>query len=314
MQERTYSIGEVAKMIGAKVRTIRYYDEIGLVRPASHTEGGHRLYTAEDIWRLELTATLRYLDFSIEEISRLLSGALSVEKALDWQIESLSIQASALGNMISILQQAKRQQGDSMRHLYDFVQAKASHVDQRKQFIADKVAASDLFEGVPAEWQSPMLHYFNKYIVGQEKTTAQQRAAWNELQEIINDPQYIKDTKNTNFAFFIQELQPRYDADTWIKKLDHIYARLSQAWEAKRSPDSPEVQSIIEESVSLYANAEQTIYNADFLKSYFEHAEQTRSPLIERVNRLCAIMSPQLNLLSEGNIVYFQNLQRKLNP
>jgi len=43
----------------------------------------------------------------------------------------------------------------------------------------------------------------------------------------------------------------------------------SQAWEAKRSPDSPEVQSIIEESVSLYANAEQTIYNADFLKSYF---------------------------------------------
>ncbi|REK75184.1 MerR family transcriptional regulator [Paenibacillus paeoniae] len=311
--ERTYLIGEVAKMIGSKVRTIRYYDEIGLVKPTSHTEGGHRLYTGEDTWRLELTSTLRYLDFSIEEISKLLSGVLSVDKALDWQIESLSIQVSALTNMISILQQAKQQQGDSMRHLYDFVQAKASNVEKRNQFIAEKVVATGLFDEVPSEWQDPMLHYFNKYIVNQEKTTAQQIAAWNELQEIINDTQFIQDVKNTNFSYFTKELQPRYDAATWIKKLDHIYARLTQALEAKKSADSPEVQAIIEETVSLYAITEQTIYNADFLKAFFEHAEQTRSPLIERINRLCAIMSPQLNLLSEGNHVFFENLQRKLN-
>ncbi len=48
IKESTYPIGEVAKMIGSKVRTIRYYDEIGLVKPTSHTEGGHRLYTTED--------------------------------------------------------------------------------------------------------------------------------------------------------------------------------------------------------------------------------------------------------------------------
>ncbi|MFF2480410.1 MerR family transcriptional regulator [Paenibacillus sp. NPDC058071] len=313
IEKRTYSIGEVAKMIGSKVRTIRYYDEIGLVKPTSHTEGGHRLYTTEDIWRLELTATLRYLDFSIVEISRLLSGVLSVDKALDWQIESLSVQVSALTNMISILQQAKRQQGDSMRYLYDFVQAKASNAEKRKQFIAEKVEASDLFEGIPSEWQSPMLHYFNKYIVNQEKTTAQQIAAWNELQEIINDPQFMRDAKNTEFVIYIKELQPRYDADTWIKKLDQIYVRLSQAVEAKKSADSPEVQAIIEESVSLYNNTEQTIYNKAFLNSFLEHSEQTRTPLIDRINRLCAIMSPPLNLLAEGNLVFFQNLQQKLS-
>jgi hypothetical protein len=65
----TYPIGQVAKIIGAKVRMIRYYNEIGLVKPKSHTEGGNRLYSTADIWRLELTATLRYLDFGIEEIS-----------------------------------------------------------------------------------------------------------------------------------------------------------------------------------------------------------------------------------------------------
>ncbi|WP_155985998.1 MerR family transcriptional regulator [Paenibacillus gorillae] len=314
MAPETYPIGKVAKMIGAKIRTIRYYDEIGLVKPSSHTEGGHRLYTAEDIWRLELTATLRYLDFSIEEISQLFSGDLSVDKALDWQIESLSIQASALTNMISILQQAKQGQGkgDSMRYLYDLVQAKASNVEKRNRFIADRVEAGDLFNGVPAEWQSPMLHYFNKYIVNQEKTTAQQIAAWNELQEIINDPQFLEDTKNTDFSFIVKELQPRYDADTWIKKLDQFYVRLTQALESKKSADSPEVQAIIEESLSIYSNTEQTIYNLEFLNAYMEHVELTSTPLIDRVNRLCAIMNPQLNLLAEGNNVFIQNLQRKM--
>lgn len=311
-KEETFPIGEVAKMIGSKVRTIRYYDEIGLVKPTNYTEGGHRLYTTEDVWRLELTATLRYLDFGIEEISQLFSGELSVDKALDWQIESLSIQASALTNMISILQQAKQQQGDSMRYLYDLVQAKASNVEKRKQFIKENVETSNLFEGVPQDYQAPMLHYFNKHIVNQKKKTAQEIAAWNELQEIINDPQFIKDVKNTDFAFFINELKPRYDADTWIRKLDQIYVRLNQAWESKKSPDSPEVQAIIQESVSLYDNTEHTIYNEDFLTSFMEHAEQTHSPLIDRINRLCAIMSPQLSLLAEGNVIFIQNLQRKL--
>jgi len=313
LEERTYLIGEVAKLIGSKVRTIRYYDEIGLVKPSSYTEGGHRLYTAEDIWRLELTATLRYLDFSIEEITQLLSGVLSVDRALDWQIDSLSVQVNALNHMISILQQAKQQQGDSMRHLYDFVQAKASNAQKRKQFIAEKVEAYDMFAGVPTEWQSPMMHYFNKYIVNQEKTTAQQIAAWNEIQEIINNPQFMRDVKSTNFSSLVHDLQPRYDAATWIKKLDHIYMQLSHAIDAKKSADSSEVQAIIEESVSLYKNTEQTIYNEDFLRSFFEHAKQTHSPLIERMNRLCAIMSPPLNLLAEGNLIYFQNLHHKLS-
>ncbi|WP_372011980.1 MerR family transcriptional regulator [Paenibacillus chitinolyticus] len=53
---------------------MRYYDEVGLVKPTTYTEGGHRLYTTQDIWRLELTITLRYLDFGIDEISQIISG------------------------------------------------------------------------------------------------------------------------------------------------------------------------------------------------------------------------------------------------
>ncbi|MFD0713051.1 MerR family transcriptional regulator [Paenibacillus sp. GCM10027626] len=307
-----YSIGEVAKMIGSKVRTVRYYDEIGLVKPSSYTEGGHRLYTTEDIWRLELTTTLRYLDFGIDEISQLISGELPVEKALDWQIESLTTQVSALTNMISILRQAKQHQGDSLRYVYDLVHEKALNIEKRKQFISEKVEIFNIFDGIPSEWRGPMLYFFNKYIVNQAKITAKQTAAWNELQELMNDPQFMRDLKNIEFFFFHTNHQPRYNALTWVRRLEDIHDRLNQALEKKRAADSPYVQAIVEEMIMLYANSEQAVDKEAFIRSFAEYAQKTRTPLLERCNTLCSILSPQFNLLSKGNLVLFQSLQRKL--
>lgn len=44
-----YSIGQVSKMTKLSIRTLRYYDEIGLLHPSAHTEGNHRLYTEKDV-------------------------------------------------------------------------------------------------------------------------------------------------------------------------------------------------------------------------------------------------------------------------
>lgn len=62
---RKYTIGEVAKLTDSNVRTVRYYDEIGLLKPAEVTSGRYRLYTAEEIWRLKLILTLRYLGLRV---------------------------------------------------------------------------------------------------------------------------------------------------------------------------------------------------------------------------------------------------------
>src|SRR5262249_28124950 len=50
------------------IRTLHHYDEIGLLRPSLHTESGHRLYTADDVARLQQVLSLRQLGFSLEEI------------------------------------------------------------------------------------------------------------------------------------------------------------------------------------------------------------------------------------------------------
>jgi DNA-binding transcriptional MerR regulator len=65
-------IGEVAERTGLSLRTIRYYEEVGLVTPSSRTTGGFRLYSELDVSRLQLVKRMKPLDFSLEDMRELL--------------------------------------------------------------------------------------------------------------------------------------------------------------------------------------------------------------------------------------------------
>ena len=67
-------IGEVVERTGLSHRTIRYYEEMGLLTPAGRTEGGFRLYDEDGIDRLLLIMPMKPLGFSIEEIRDLLTA------------------------------------------------------------------------------------------------------------------------------------------------------------------------------------------------------------------------------------------------
>jgi DNA-binding transcriptional MerR regulator len=61
-------IGELARRTGISVRTLHYYDEIGLLPPSHRTETGYRLYTGEDIGRLQQILSLRQIGFTLADI------------------------------------------------------------------------------------------------------------------------------------------------------------------------------------------------------------------------------------------------------
>lgn len=65
-------IGEVAQQTGLSLRTIRYYEEMGLVVPSARSAGGFRLYTDSDVARLQLIKRMKPLEFSLEETRDLL--------------------------------------------------------------------------------------------------------------------------------------------------------------------------------------------------------------------------------------------------
>lgn len=64
MDDMIYTTGEFAKKAGVSVRTIRYYDKQGILKPSFTSESGYRLYSDKDFARLQKILTLKYLGFS----------------------------------------------------------------------------------------------------------------------------------------------------------------------------------------------------------------------------------------------------------
>lgn len=65
-------IGEVAARTGLSIRSLRHWDALGVVSPSARSAGGFRLYTDDDVARLELVLPLKPLGFSLEETAALL--------------------------------------------------------------------------------------------------------------------------------------------------------------------------------------------------------------------------------------------------
>jgi MerR family copper efflux transcriptional regulator len=69
-----YQIGTVAEMTGLSIQTLRHWDEVGLVPPSERSEGGFRLYSDVDVQRLLVIRRMKPLEFTLEEMRRLLDS------------------------------------------------------------------------------------------------------------------------------------------------------------------------------------------------------------------------------------------------
>lgn len=96
------TVKQVSELTGVSIRTLRYYDEIGLLPPASHTEGGYRLYDDTALERLQQILLFRELEFPLKDIVRIVSSPdFDRKKALEQQIELLELKKQRLDELIS---------------------------------------------------------------------------------------------------------------------------------------------------------------------------------------------------------------------
>lgn len=99
MQQSTMRIGDVAERTSLSLRTLRHYDDLGLVSPSARTHGGFRLYTDDDVSRLMLVRRMKPLGYSLEEMRELLAVVDAVRAGSDdgaavRRLEELRVEAT----------------------------------------------------------------------------------------------------------------------------------------------------------------------------------------------------------------------------
>ncbi len=106
--QKLLSVSEVSRLTGVSVRTLHYYDAIGLLPPTEVTPAGYRLYDEAALYRLQCILLYRELEFSLREISDIMGGSdFDMIKALERQIELLQRKKTHIENLITLAQGIK---------------------------------------------------------------------------------------------------------------------------------------------------------------------------------------------------------------
>lgn len=97
------TVKEVSRAAGVSVRTLHYYDSIGLLTPSGTTEAGYRLYDDKDLERLQQILLFRELEFPLKDIKTILeSPNFDRIRALEQQIALLTLKKEHLENLIDL--------------------------------------------------------------------------------------------------------------------------------------------------------------------------------------------------------------------
>ena len=102
------TVKQVSELTGVSVRTLQYYDDIGLLSPSERTEAGYRLYEEEQLATLQEILLFRELEFPLKDIKSILdSPAYDKEKALQQQVELLTMKKERLERLIQLAEELR---------------------------------------------------------------------------------------------------------------------------------------------------------------------------------------------------------------
>ena len=113
-------INEVAKLSGVTVRTLHYYDQIGLLHPSETTDAGYRIYNAKDLETLQQILFFKELDFPLSDIKEIMSSeGYDRHDTLIKHMELLVQKKKRLDTPIATLEAAIQQEHHVDFHAFD---------------------------------------------------------------------------------------------------------------------------------------------------------------------------------------------------
>lgn len=289
-QRRYYSIGQVAKLTGLPVKTIRYYAEIDLLLPARLTEARYRQYTTREIWQLDLIRTLRFAGFSLEEIGRILGGDLPVGDAIELQVKAIDSQIEHLTRVRSVLSAAHDSSTDEelAGYLHDLGEAMHAGLAKRRRFLESWADRAIGGPDVPSDWRANVLRQFARDLP--ETLTAEQAAAWQELREIMSEPGVAETMRQQVEPFWEGVREGQVAAGDWYQGMEAIQHRAIEALHAGATPESDVVQAIVRDWAGLFAAFQGREADDDFMAGFAKIAPRFANERSARITDLIEIL------------------------
>ena len=122
------TVHEVSELTGVSIRTLQYYDKIGLLRPTGHTMSGYRLYDDTALEKLQQILLFRELEFPLKDIRRIVdSSDFDKGKALEQQITLLTLKKEHIENLIDLARGLKAM---GVNHIMNFEPFDTSRIDE----------------------------------------------------------------------------------------------------------------------------------------------------------------------------------------
>lgn len=163
MTKGYYTSGEFARKARVTVRTIRFYDKQGILKPSKVSEAGYRLYTDEDFGRLQKILSLKYLGFSLEEIMAFtinddredMANSLKLQKELiRKRIRHLEMMEQTLEDTARLVETSGEMDWNSILNLIHITNMEHAIVDQYKTAvnINARIKLHQRFSHNPTPW------------------------------------------------------------------------------------------------------------------------------------------------------------------
>lgn len=147
-EKKMMIVNVVSRLTGVSIRTLQYYDKIGLLPPADYTEVGYRLYDDETLQKLQIILLFRELEFPLKDIRRIIeSPVFDREKALEQQIHILELKKEHIENLIDLARGVKKSGVKDMTDFTAFDTAKIDdYIAKAREYWGDTAAFKEFEE------------------------------------------------------------------------------------------------------------------------------------------------------------------------
>jgi DNA-binding transcriptional MerR regulator len=284
------NIGELSRLTGLPVKTIRYYSEVGLVPEAARSPANYRRYDHGSLVRLEFVRTLRELGLDLATIRRVLDRDADLSSVADAHAEALTAQIRILRLRRAALRAIARHDptAEELERMTRLAQATA---EERRRIIDQFFDA--VFSGVP---RTPESEAFASRMRGvspdlPDEPTDAQVDAWIELAELVRDQDFQAKLRTMGQATFGTPGSAMPTGPDAMDAARSLVERVAPLMDAGTTPSSPRAKALVDEIAREWSAATGRPDDAAYRQALRAQLTAAHEPRAERYWQLLAVIN-----------------------